>query len=318
MSTLSPLGLGAASLGNLYREVDEDQAWAALTAAWDSGIRYFDTAPHYGLGLSERRLGAFLQTKPREDFVLSTKVGRVLVPNPTFAGGRDMAEQFDVPDDLVRVFDPTLDGVRRSIDDSLARLGLDRIDIAYLHDPDVYDLDRGLGEGLPALETVRAEGVVGRIGVGVNDAAAAARAVREGNLDVVMVAGRYTLVDDSALAELFPAAAERNTRIVVAAPFNSGLLATPRPGTRFNYADAAPELVQRAHAIADVAEDFGTDLPTLALHYPLRHTQVDSVVAGSANPDAIRQNAQRLSREVPDILWNTLTERGLIAREVFA
>ena len=178
---LGSLGFGAASIGNLFRPVSDEHADAALAAAWGGGIRSFDTAPHYGLGLSERRLGAFLRARPRDEFVISTKVGRVLDPNPDFADGDDMQSGFAVPDRAVRRFDPSEAGIRRSLEESLARLGLDRIDIAYLHDPDVYDLDRGLAEGLPALAKLRDEGVVGAIGIGTNSADAAARAVREGD-----------------------------------------------------------------------------------------------------------------------------------------
>ncbi|WP_343075855.1 aldo/keto reductase [Microbacterium horticulturae] len=210
---LNPLGFGAASLGNLHRVVSDEQAAEAVDAAWHGGIRYYDTAPHYGLGLSERRLGAYLRTKPRDEFVLSTKVGRLLVPNLAFAGGRDLAHDFDVPDDLVRRFDPSLAGIRRSVEESLTRLGLDRIDIAYLHDPDAYDLERGLGEGLPALEQLRSEGLIREIGVGVNDADVAARAVREADLDIVMVAGRASLLRPHGFDALIPAAwAERVQR----------------------------------------------------------------------------------------------------------
>lgn len=309
-----PLGLGAAQLGNLHAEVSAVRAREALAAAWDCGIRYFDTAPHYGLGLSERRLGAFLRERPRDEFVVSTKAGRLLVPNPDYAGGRDLAHGFDVPDDLVRRFDPSADGIRRSLEESLERLGLDRVDILYLHDPDAYDLDRGLREGLPALARLRDEGLVSRIGVGVNDAAVAARAVREGDLDLVMIAGRLTLLDQSAADELLPACAERGVGVVAAAVYNSGLLATPRPagGALYDYAAAPEPLLARAAALAAVCERFGVDLPTAALHYPLHAPQVVAVVAGSAEADAVRENAARMATDVPGELWPALVAEGLL------
>ncbi|SIO17068.1 aldo/keto reductase [Agromyces cerinus] len=311
---LGPLGFGSASIGNLYREVDEDRARSALEAAWDGGIRYFDTAPHYGLGLSERRLGAFLRERPRDEFVVSTKVGRLLEPNPDFAGGRDLANGFDVPDDRVRVYDPSPSGVRRSLEASLERMGLDRIDVLFLHDPDVYDLERGLAEGLPALATLRDEGLVGQIGIGVNDADVAARAVREGDLDLVMIAGRYTLLEQPALAELFPACQERGVRIVDAAVFNSGLLATatPRRDATYDYGAVPDDVFQRAQALAATCAEFGVELPAAALQFPLRHPLVATVVVGTSRPDAVRQNVANMSAVIPDELWSALEERGLI------
>lgn len=314
MSDLSPLGFGAASIGNLYRQVSDERAHDALDAAWNGGIRYFDTAPHYGLGLSERRLGAFLREKPRDEFVLSTKVGRLLEPNPGFAGGRDLAHQFDVPDDLVRRFDPSEAGIRRSLEDSLERLGLDRVDILYLHDPDVYDLDRGLREGLPALAKLRDEGLVRQIGIGVNDAAVAARAVREGDLDLVMIAGRYTLLEQPALADLFPVCHERGVCVVAAAVYNSGLLASSTPATdaTYNYSAAPAELVERAREIARICAEYDVELPAAALQFPLRDPIVWSVVVGTANPDAVRQNLQRMAAPIPDDLWAALAVGGFI------
>ncbi|KRC58395.1 aldo/keto reductase [Agromyces sp. Root81] len=311
---LGPLGYGAASVGNLYREVSDEDAFAALDTAWESGIRYFDTAPHYGLGLSERRLGAFLAAKPRDEFVVSTKVGRVLDPNPDFAGGRDLEHGFDVPDETVRRFDPSEDGVRRSIDDSLERLGLDRIDVAFLHDPDSYDLDRGLREGLPALARLRDEGVVGAVGIGTNSADAAARAVAEGDLDLVMIAGRYTLLEQPALAELLPLCERRGVGVVAAAVYNSGLLSTATPGAsgRYNYGTVPPEVLAHAMRLAEVCREAGVDLPIAAMQYPLRHPAVRSVVVGSARPAEIVENAARAHAAVPDALWARLRDEGLI------
>ncbi|WP_169580631.1 MULTISPECIES: aldo/keto reductase [Microbacterium] len=308
------LGLGTAPIGNLYREVDDDRARQVLHAAWDGGIRYYDTAPHYGLGLAERRLGAFLREKPRDEYLISTKVGRLLDPNPAFSGGRDLANGFDVPDDLVRRFDPSADGVRRSIEDSLERMGVDRIDIAFLHDPEAYDLDRGLAEGLPALAALRDEGVVGAIGVGVNDSAVAARAVAEGDLDVVMVAGRYTLLDQRAADDLLPIAAERGVKIVAAAPFNSGLLAStaPRNGGTFDYGEAPREILDRAEEVARTCREFGVELPAAALQFALRNPVVATVVVGTANASSIRENLTRMAAPLPDELWSTLAQRGLV------
>ncbi|MDF0514877.1 aldo/keto reductase [Agromyces sp. H3Y2-19a] len=311
---LGPLGYGAASIGNLYREVSDDDARAAVDAAWESGVRYFDTAPHYGLGLSERRLGEALRDRPRDEFVVSTKVGRVLDPNPDFSGGDDMAFDFAVPDRTVRRFDPGEAGIRRSIEDSLERLGIDRIDIAYLHDPDAYDLDRGLAEGLPALARLREEGVVGAIGIGTNSADAAARAVREGDLDLVMIAGRYTLLEQPALAELLPLCSERGVGVVAAAVFNSGLLATSTPvaTARYDYGAVPPRLLERARRLAAACEAEGVELPVAAIQYPLQHPAVRAVVVGSARAADIAQNARRVHAPLPDGLWSRLREEGLI------
>lgn len=313
-AAIGPVGFGAAPIGNLYREVSDADAAAALDAAWESGIRYYDTAPHYGLGLSERRLGTFLRERPRDEAVVSTKVGRVLEPNPAFAGGDDLAHGFAVPDDLVRRFDPSEAGIRRSIEDSQKRLGLDRIDIAYLHDPDVYDLDRGLAEGLPALARLRDEGVVGAIGIGTNDAAAAARAVREGDLDLVMIAGRYTLLEQPALDELLPLCAERGVGVVAAAPYNSGLLATDEPAAdaRYNYGEAPGDMLDRARELAAACRRHGVSLPAAAIQYPLRHPAVRSVVVGSARASSVRQNAERAATRIPEELWSALHDDGLI------
>jgi D-threo-aldose 1-dehydrogenase len=314
VTRLGPLGFGGASIGNLYRAVDDDQARSALQAAWDGGIRYFDTAPHYGLGLSERRMGDFLSTRQRREFIVSTKVGRLLDPNPAFDGGDDLANGFDVPNDLVRRFDPSEAGVRRSIDDSLTRLRLEHIDIAYLHDPDVYDLDRGLTEGLPALARLRDEGVVGAIGIGTNDTHAALRAVREADIDLVMIAGRYTLLEQPALDQLLPLCEERGVGVVAAAVFNSGLLATARPeaSARYNYGDVPEAKLRRARELADACERRNVTLPMAALQYPLQHPAVSSVVVGSANAASVRENIERAGAPVPADLWDQLRLEGLI------
>lgn len=314
IARMGSLGFGAASIGNLYTKVSGEQAAAAFDAAWDGGIRYYDTAPHYGLGLSERRLGESLSNKPRDEFVLSTKVGRVLDPNPAFAGGDDMAFNFAVPNRTVRRFDPSEAGIRRSIDDSLERLGTDRIDIAFLHDPDAYDLDRGLAEGIPALMKLRDEGVIAAIGIGTNDAAAAARAVREGDLDVVMIASRFTLLEQPALDELLPECEAHGVSVIAAAVFNSGLLATDEPSavSRYDYTAPPMFILARAEQLAAACRAAGVALPVAALQYPLLHPSVGTVVVGSAKAAAIRQNIERIRTAVPTGFWSRLREQGLI------
>lgn len=309
---LGPLGFGAAPIGNLARPVSDDDALAALDAAWEAGIRYFDTAPHYGLGLSERRLGAFLRTKPRDEFVVSTKVGRLLEPNPAHAGGDDLAHGFAVPDRWVRRFDPSEGGIRRSLGDSLERMGLDRVDVLYLHDPDVYDLDRGLAEGLPALARLRGEGVVDAIGIGTNSMDAAARAVREGELDLVMIAGRYTLLEQPAAAELLPLCEERGVGVVAAAAFNSGLLARDEPSAdaSYDYGPVPAAVLERARSLAAACRALNVTLPTAAMQFPLRHPAVRSVVVGSSRAAAIRENAERMAHPVPEAFWRDLAAQG--------
>ena len=309
---LTELGLGLAQFGNLYRETTHAEAHGALEAAWASGIRYFDTAPHYGLGLSERRAGELLAAKPRADFVISTKVGRLLVDNPRGVGQRD-DEGFVVEASTRRQWDFSRDGIRRSIEESLTRLGLDRIDIAYLHDPDDFR-DQATDEALPALIELRDEGVLGAIGAGMNQAEMLAHFIRESDIDIVMVAGRYTLLNGDAISDLLPLAAERGVGVVVAGVYNSGLLATDRPtaDAHFDYAPAPPALVQRANDIADVCERHGVTLPQVAMAYPLRHPAVVSVVVGARTDEQVASNIDRFDAVIPDALWADLQHTGFL------
>jgi D-threo-aldose 1-dehydrogenase len=311
---LGPLGYGAANLGNLYRAMTDDEAWAVLDAAWDSGIRYFDTAPHYGLGLSERRLGRFLATKPRDDFVLSTKVGRLLRPSPETGNRLDDANQFVVPAALRRAWDFSADGVRRSLEESLQRLGLDAVDVLFLHDPEEYDLGPALATGIPALAELRTEGLVTAVGVGSKSTEALLAGVRTQVLDLVMVAGRYTLVEQPALDEVIPACRASGVGIVAAAVFNSGLLASPRPGAhaRYEYAAVPPQILRRARRIEEVCAEHGVELPVAALQFPLREKAVRTVVVGGATPAQVRENAARMRAAVPAELWSRLDAEGLV------
>jgi len=309
---LTQLGLGTAQFGNLYRQTTEEEAAGALDAAWEAGIRYFDTAPHYGLGLSERRLGALLGQKPRDEFVISTKVGRLIVPNPGGEGSRD-DEGFDVPATVKRRLDYSADGVRRSIAESLQRLGLDRIDVVYVHDPDDFG-EQVIREALPALIDLREQGVIGAVGAGMNQAALPAEFIRRTDIDVVMLAGRFTLLEQGAMDELLPLAEQRGVSIVAAGVYNSGLLSRPRPGAdaKYNYDDAPAELVARANAIADVCERHGVDLPAAALAFPLRHPAVASVVVGCRTAEQVRGSVARYDRPVPGDLWRDLEDEGLL------
>jgi len=313
--SFGPLGYGAANVGNLYDAVSDEEAEEILAAAWDCGIRYFDTAPHYGLGLSERRLGVFLAGKPREEFVLSTKVGRLLRPDPDGAGRLDTANDFVVPADLKRVWDFSADGIRRSLEESLERMGLDRVDVVYLHDPERFDLRRGIDEGLPAVARLRDEGLVSAVGVGSMVTDTLLAAARSGLVDLLMVAGRLTLVDQSVAAEVLPACRDHGVGVVAAAVFNSGLLAEDVPSTdaRFDYAPVPPEVLDRTVQIAEVCKDLDVPLPVAALQFPLQDPLVRSVVVGGATPEQVRQNAERVRVDVPAELWTRLRDEGLVA-----
>ncbi|QKW17798.1 aldo/keto reductase [Kitasatospora sp. NA04385] len=311
---VTELAFGAAGIGNLFTPVTDSRAEQAVTAAWESGVRYFDTAPHYGLGLSERRLGAALRAFPRDEYTLSTKVGRLLEPAP-FTGGDDLANGFAVPATHRRVWDFSAAGVRSSIEASLDRLGLDRIDIAYLHDPDDH-AEQALTEGYPALERLRAEGVLGAIGVGMNQADLLARFIRETDVDVVLLAGRYTLLDQRGLTGLLPLAEQRGVGVVIGGVFNSGLLADPRPGATFDYAEAPAELLARATELKAVCEKHGVPLRAAALRFPFGHPAVASVLVGTRSADEVRDAAAMLHRTVPAALWTELKDRGLLPADV--
>jgi D-threo-aldose 1-dehydrogenase len=310
--SVPPMGFGAAPLGNLFQPISDEQAGHAVDAAWSAGVRYFDTAPHYGLGLSERRLGTALAGRPRANLAVSTKVGRVLEPSPETAGRPD-DEGFAVPAAYRRVWDFSADGVRRSLDASLERLGLDRVDIVYLHDPEEH-WHQASEEGIAALIALREQGVVEAIGVGMNQSAMLAEFVRRHDIDLVMLAGRYTLLDQSALDDLLPLAAERGVGVVAAGVYNSGLLSRRRPvaGATYDYRPAPTELVDRARRLAAVCEAHGVDLPTAALRFPLRHPAVICEVVGARTADEVRVNVERLAAPVPDDLWAELEALGLV------
>lgn len=314
LPALTRLGYGAANVGNLFRELSDDQAWAILDAAWESGIRYFDTAPHYGLGLSEKRLGAFLQTKPRDEFVISTKAGRLLRPNPEHDGGLDLAADFHVPTTLRREWDFSEAGIRASLDESLERLGLDRVDILYLHDPERHDLDLALGEAFPALERLRAEGAVEAIGIGSMVTDALAASVEAADLDLVMIAGRYTLLEQPAADDVLPACRERGTRVVAASVFNSGLLAKDQPSRddRYEYGRMPEPLWERLQRLVAVCRAHDVPLPAAAVQFTLREPSVRSVVVGGSRPEQLRRSAELMAVDIPDGLWDDLAAEGLI------
>ncbi|TDE58823.1 aldo/keto reductase [Nonomuraea mesophila] len=307
---VTELGFGGGPLGGLYEPLDDDTAAQALAAGWDAGIRYFDTSPHYGIGHSERRIGELLRGKPRAQYTLSTKVGRLLVPQEP--QGR-MDEAFAVPATHRRVWDFSRNGIRRSVEDSLTRMGVDRIDVLFLHDAEEH-FEAALRDGYPALAELRSEGVVGAIGAGMYHPGKLTRLVRESDADVIMLSGRYTLLDQSALDELLPACAERGVSVLAASVFNSGLLATERPaeGARFDYALAGPRLVERVDRIADVCEAHGVTVPQAAMAFPLHHPSVTGIVVGMRSAQEVRLNAAAFSACVPARLWADLRDEGLL------
>ncbi|MCJ1676637.1 aldo/keto reductase [Streptomyces sp. APSN-46.1] len=312
---VSELALGCAALGNLYHPVTDEAAHATVDAAWDAGVRTFDTAPHYGLGLSERRLGAALRDRPRDTYTLSTKVGRLLVPSPQGGPGSgpedDLAHGFAVPAIHRRVWDFSADGVLRSLEASLERLGLDRVDIALLHDPDDH-AEQALREAYPALERLRREGVVGAIGIGMNQSALPARFLRETDIDVVLLAGRYTLLEQDGLTGLLPEAAARGRSVVIGGVFNSGLLTAPRPGATYDYGPAPQPVLDRALRLQALTERHGVPLRAAAQRFPFGHPSVASVLTGARSPEEVRDAVEQLRRPIPDALWDELRAEGLL------
>jgi D-threo-aldose 1-dehydrogenase len=299
------LALGCAPLGNLYRAIDDDAARAVVDVAWDRGVRLFDTAPLYGHGRSESRTGAALRDRPRDEYVLSTKVGRLLVPDEP---GRSVEPTIfeDLPP-VHPVQDFSRDGVLRSIDDSLTRLGLDRVDLVHLHDPDDH-VEQALAEAHPTLLRLRDEGVIGAVGVGTNHAHVAERFVGVVDLDWLLLAGRHTLLEQTGTAALFPRCQEHGVAVLAAAVLNSGILANPVPGARYDYAPAAPELVARAQRMAAVCERHGVPLTAAALQVPLRHPAVRMVLVGAGSAAEVDEDARLLEVPIPDACWDELAE----------
>jgi D-threo-aldose 1-dehydrogenase len=293
-------------LGNLFDAVDDDDATDVVDASWDLGVRYFDTAPLYGHGLSERRLGRALAARPRDDFVLSTKVGRLL--RPADAPVDTIFAVPDAPGAPAPVFDFSADGVRRSLDESLERLGLDRVDIVYVHDPDDHH-DEAVAGAFPALVELRDQGVVGAIGAGMNQWQALDRFVREVDLDVVLLAGRYTLLDRSGGEVLLPRCAERGVDVVLGGVFNSGVLTGVDAGATYDYAPVSPAISRRVAELRDRCARHDVPLGAAAIQFALRHPAVSSVLLGARTAGEIRQDVAWADATVPDALWADLEGR---------
>ncbi len=308
---VAPLSFGAAAIGNLFTAVDDVVADEAVRTAADAGVDYFDTAPHYGLGLSERRLGAALAD--RTGVVISTKVGRLLRAAPRASPASTPttpaadAEGFAVTADVERVWDFSRDGVLRSIESSLRRLGRDCIDVVYVHDPDEHYAE-AMDGAFPALDDLRRQGVIASYGAGMNQSAMLTRFVRETDLDVVLVAGRYTVLDRSAAEDLLPACLERDVSVAAGGVFNSGITvsADPRPDATYDYAPATLGVLDRARRIAAVCRAHGTTLPHAAVHFPLRHPAVRTVLLGMRSANEVRADLALLAEPPPEALWADL------------
>jgi D-threo-aldose 1-dehydrogenase len=315
------LALGGASIGGLFRAVDDGDALATVRHAWSIGVRYFDVAPLYGYGAAERRMGTALGEHRRDDLVLSTKVGRLVRESAAIPLGADIDRQlldgredayYVVPPGVRMVFDYSADGVRRSIEESLERLGLDRIDIALIHDPDDHWQD-AIDGAWPALERLRSEGTIRAVGAGMNQSAMLTRFVRETTMDVVLVAGRYTLLDQGALLDLLPACTERGVAVLVGGVMNSGVLADPRSGARFDYAPASADVIDRARRIGEACDRHGVPLRAAAMQFPMAHPSVVSLVAGVRSIQHLDEYPALLAHPIPSDLWADLRDEGLIA-----
>lgn len=318
------LGFGSAPLGNLYRAISNQQALASLEAAWDGGIRYFDTAPLYGYGLAEVRVGSFLRERPRDEFLLSTKVGRLLRRSAPDA--RDgIGKFFDVPSREV-AYDYSYDGVMRCFETSFERLGLDRIDISLCHDIDVFTHGSAeasaqrtrefLDGGLRALQDLRSQGVVDAIGIGVNEWQVCETVARNSDVDLFLLAGRYTLLEQESLDSFLPLCEQRGMGVIIGGPFNSGVLATgPKPGAYFNYAPAPEHVLQRVAGIERVCRAHGVALRDAALQFPLMHPVVVSVIPGAITREEVMGNVASMTAPIPAALWEDLKREGLLRED---
>ena len=318
------LGFGGAPLGNLYRPMTEKEARMTLEAVWATGCRYFDTAPLYGLGLSETRLNGFLRPKPRGSYLVSTKVGRLLdLSEPQKRSGQGAF--FETPSRRER-FDYSYDGVMRSLEFSLERLGLDHVDIVYCHDVDVYThgskeaADARIKEfmtgGYRALDRLRASGAVKAIGAGINEWQIAERLAHAGDFDVFLLAGRYTLLEQEALTSFLPLCEEKKIAVVIGGPFNSGILATGvKADTHYNYGPAPDEVNDRVRRIQHICKSFKVGLPEAALRFPLGHPAVVSVIPGAQRASEVKRNAAMMGAKLPAALWRALKTEKLLRED---
>lgn len=318
---LPRFGFGGAGLGNLGREVGEDEAQATLQAAWDGGLRYYDTSPLYGFGLSELRFGAFLRAQPRSDFVLSTKVGRYMTPPHGQDYDRGM---WTAPLPLKPVLDYSYDATMRALEQSHARLGLADIDVVYIHDVDRRnlgaDFDRHFRSAIEgaykALDELRSAGFVKAIGIGVNESDVAADFMAETDLDLVMLAGRYTLIEQPAMEDCFPMAEKKGVGIVNVGVFNSGVLAKGPGQATYDYGDVPQAVIDKVEAVQKVCAGFGVSMAAAAAQFSLGHPVIASIVFGMTRPQSVRQTLGYLEETIPAEFWQTLKSEGIIAETV--
>jgi D-threo-aldose 1-dehydrogenase len=321
---MTQLGFGGAGLGELFVKVDEATAAATLKAAWDEGIRYFDTAPFYGLGLSEIRTGRFLDNQPRNEFVLSTKVGRWFFPpadtegfkSDFWAGGLKMDH----------VHDYSYDGIMRAYEQSHMRLGMNRIDLLVIHDLDFWfhkteamvaaHLSQLFSSGWRALDQLRSHGLIRGIGAGINEVGMMPRFLDSLDMDFFLLAMRYTLLEQETLKAELPYCQSRNVGIVIGGVYNSGITATGAiPGAKYNYVDATPEIMERVRRMEAVCKAHDVPLAAAALQFPLGHPSVAAVIPGAIHPDQVKQNVQNFRHPIPAALWSDLKSQGLLAAD---
>jgi len=308
--SVTRLGLGTAPLGGLYSEVPEEQAVGVVERAWAAGLRFFDTAPLYGNGLSEQHLGSALGRRLRDQFVLATKVGRLLRADAPPEPGQN----FKGTPPVNPVFDFSAGGAERSLAESLERLRLERVDVVHIHDPDDYH-DEALAGAYKALASLRRSGRISAIGAGMNQAEMLTRFAREADFDCFLLAGRYTLLDQSGLKELLPLCAERGIAVICGGVFNSGILADAGPGGRYNYRPAPPEVVERARRLRAACERHGVPLAAAAVQFPLGHPAVASVVIGARSAAELDEDVDMFRWQIPAVLWADLRRGGLVAAE---
>ena len=315
---ITRLGLGGTGLGDMYHATSDAAAHATVDAAWDAGIRYFDTAPHYGAGLSEHRFGQALRRRPRGEYTLSTKVGRLLVPHHP----GEIQAPFVGALPFRRVLDYTADGVRRAVEDSLQRLALGHVDIVYVHDlssdllgnefEHQYRIAAGPGGAFEGMVKLREEGTIKAWGLGVNTVEPCLRALRQSDPDVFLLAGRYTLMETTPLAEFFPLCAARGAHVVLGGPFNSGFLAG---GEHYDYRPASADQHTHRARLRQVAARHGVDLAAAALQFGLAHPVVVATIPGASSPEHLRRNATLMHVEIPAAFWQDLRAEGLVPPE---
>jgi D-threo-aldose 1-dehydrogenase len=318
---LTEMGMGTAPLGNLYRALTEKAAQDTLEAAWKAGIRYYDTAPFYGLGIAENRLNPFFRAHKRSDYVVSTKVGRLLkLSAPSERAG--IGKFFDTPS-RKEIFDYTYDGIMRSLESSLERLGLDNIDILYVHDVDIYTHGSAaardvhvktlMGSGYKALQKLREEKVIKAFGAGINEWQVCEILLAQGDFDIFLLAGRYTLLEHEALNSFLPLCERRGIGIVLGGPYNSGILATgAKPGAFYNYDPAPKAILDRVRKIEAVCKAHKVKLPAAALRFPVKHPSVVSVIPGMIDPKQVALNVKTLGAKIPKAFWKDLKAQGLL------